>query len=139
MSVSLPAPDLRRILGDLARRIGILERRVTAASASVDSSYEIVFSYAGALTAATSPPARVWRGGNLTVLAVTLDTAGSTATVIDVLRNGTVVGTVTVPSSTTIYNGEVSARFVADVDTLALEITTAGTGAAEMTAAARFT
>lgn len=139
MSVSLPTPDLRRILGDLARRIGILERRITAASASVDSSHEIIFSYPGDLTAATSPPARVWRGGNLTALAVTLDTAGSTSTVIDVLRNGSVVGTVTVPSSTENYNGEVSARFVADVDTLAIEITSVGTGAADMTAAARFT
>jgi hypothetical protein len=81
----------------------------------------------------------VWRGGNLTVLAVTFDTAGSTDTVIDVLRNGTVVGTVTVPASTEIYNGEVTARFIADVDTLALEVTTAGTGATDMTAAARFT
>jgi len=139
MSVSLLTPDLRRILGDLARRVGILERRVTAAAASVDSSSEIVFSFAGALTAATSPPARVWRGGNLTVLAVTFATAGSTSTVIDVLRNGTTVGTVTVPSSTEIYNGEVSARFAADVDTIALAVNTAGTGAADMTAAARFT
>jgi hypothetical protein len=139
MSVSLLTPDLRRILGDLGRRVGILERRVTSAAATVDDSHEIIFSYAGVLTETASPPARVWRGGNLTVLAVTLGTAGSTATIIDVLRNGTVVGTVTVPSSTEVYNGEVSARFVADSDTFALEIATAGTGAAEMTAAARFT
>jgi hypothetical protein len=139
VSVSLLTPDLRRILGDLGRRIGILERRVTAAATSVDSSSEIVFSYAGALAVATSPPARVWRGGNLTVLAVSLRTAGSTSTVIAVKRNGTTVGTVTVPSSTTSYNGEVSARFAADSDTLTLAVTTAGTGAADMTAAARFT
>ena len=141
MSVSLLPPALRRILSDLARRVGILERRVTAASASVDASHEIIFSFAGDLTAATAPPARVWRGGNLTVLAVTFapGSAGSTSTVIDVLRNGAVVGTVTVPASTEVYNGEVSARFAADVDTLALEITSAGTGAADMTAAARFT
>jgi hypothetical protein len=141
VSVSLPAPDLRRILGDLARRISILERRVTSAGASVDSAHEIVFSFAGDLAAAIAPPVRVWRGGNLAVLAITFTPggAGSTATVIDVLRNGTVVGTVTVPSSTEIYNGEVSARFAADSDTLALEITTVGTGANDMTAAARFT
>lgn len=139
MSVSLLTPDLRRILGDLARRIGILERRVTATGASVGVSHELVFSYAGALTAATSPPTRVWRGGNLTVVAVSLGTAGSTSTVIAVKRNGTTVGTVTVPSSTTIYNGEVSARFAADSDKLTLTISSAGTGAADMTAAARFT
>lgn len=139
MSVSLFPPDLRRAIADLARRIGILERRITSAAAAVDNSREIVFSYAGELAAGVSPPARPWRGGNLTVLAVTLGTAGSTGTVIDVLRNGTTVATVTVPSSTEIYNGDVFARFVADVDTLALEVTTAGTGAADMTAAARFT
>jgi hypothetical protein len=139
MSVSLLTPDLRRILGDLGRRVGILERRVTSAAAAVDDSHEIIFSYAGELAASVSPPARVWRGGNLTVLAVTLGTAGSTDTIIDVLRNGTVVGTVTVPDSVEIFNGEVSARFAADSDTLTVEITTAGTGAADMTAAARFT
>jgi hypothetical protein len=138
MSGTITRPDWAAAIADLARRLGNLERRTTPA-VLVDGGHEIVFSYAGALTAAVSPPARVWRGGNLTVLAVTLGTAGSTSTVIDVLRNGTVVGTVTVPSSTEIYNGEVSARFIADVDTLALEITSAGTGAAELTAAARFT
>jgi hypothetical protein len=139
MSVSLLTPDLRRVLGDLGRRVGILERRVTSAAAAVDDSHEIIFSYAGTLAETVSPPARVWRGGNLTVLAVSLGTAGSTDTIIDVLRNGAAVGTVTVPDSVEIYNGEVSARFVADVDTLTLEITTAGMGAADMTAAARFT
>lgn len=139
MSEKLLSPDVRRALGDLARRIGILERRVTSAGTAIDESHEIVFSYAGELAETMSPPARVWRGGNLTVLAVTLGTAGSTDTVIDVLRNGTVVGTVTVPDTVEIFNGDVFARFVADVDTIALEITTAGTGAADMTAAARFT
>lgn len=139
MSTSLLTPDLRKILGDLARRIGILERRITTAAASIDTSQEIIFSYAGTLAASTSPPVRVWRGGNLAVVAVTLGTAGSTSTVLDVQRNGTTIGTITVPSSTTIYNGTVSGRFVADSDTLALAITTAGTGAADMTATARFT
>lgn len=139
MSEKLLTPDVRRILGDLVRRVGILERRVTSAAAAVDESHEIIFSYAGAIAASVSPPARVWRGGNITVLAVSLGTAGSTSTVIDVLRNGTVVGTVTVPSGTEVYNGDVFARFIADVDTLSLQVTTAGTGAADMTAAARFT
>lgn len=139
MSVSLLAPELRRLFVDVHRRLGILERRVSSRAASVDESHEIVFSYAGTLAATTSPPARVWRGGNLTVLAITFGTAGSTATVIDVQRNGTTVATVTVPSSTTIYNAEVFARYVADVDTLSLEVVTAGTGAADMTAVARFT
>ena len=139
MSVSILPPDLRRIFIDLQRRVGILERRVTSPGASVDESYERVFSYAGALTASTSPPIRVWRGGNLTVLAVTFGTAGSTATVLAVKRNGTTVGTVTVPASATAHNGDVSARFQPDSDILTLSITTVGTGVADMSAVARFT
>jgi hypothetical protein len=139
MTVSLFTPDLRRILDDLARRIGILERRVFAANTGEGSAAEIVFSYAGGLTETVSPPVRVRQGGNLAVLAVSFGTAGSTDTIINVLRNGTVAGTVTVPDGVEIYNGEVPVRFAADSDTLSLEITTAGLGTADMTAAARFT
>lgn len=139
MSVSLLTPDLRRILDGFANRIAVLERRISARAASVDDSHEILFSYAGALAATTSPPVRVWRGGNLTVLAVTLGTAGSTSTVLTIEKNGTSVGTVTIPSSTTVYNGPVAARFSADGDVLTLTVTTVGTGAADMTATARFT
>lgn len=139
MSEKLLTPDVRRVLGDLARRIGILERRVSGVATTADSSHVIGFSYAGVLTVSTSPPIRVWRGGNLTVLAVNFGTAGSTDTILLVQRNGTTVATVTVPASTTVYNGEVTARFVADADILTLTIDTAGTGAADMTAEARFT
>lgn len=138
MSASLTAPDLRRAIGDLARRVGILERRITSTTTTATTTQEIVFSHAGEVAETVSPPIRVWQGGILTVLAVTFETAGSTDTVIDVLRNGITVATVTVPDSVEIYNGDVSARFVADVDTLALEVTSAGTGAENMTAAARF-
>lgn len=136
---TLLAPDARRILRDLGRRVGILERRVTGAATSVDASREVVFSYAGELADGTvSPPARVWRGGNLTVLAVSFGTAGSTDTTILVQRNGSTVATVTVPDGVTVYNADVFVRFAADSDLLTLEIDTAGTGAADMTAAARF-
>lgn len=136
---TLLAPDVRRILGDLARRVGILERRVSNAVATVDTTDEIVFSYAGALTATTSPPIRPRQGGILAVMAVTFGTAGSTDTTLLVERNGTTVKTVVVPDSTEVFNADVGARFAADSDVLTLTIDTAGTGAADMTAAARFT
>lgn len=139
MSAKLLAPDIRRIIEDFGRRIAILERRITGEPAAIDDSHSIIFSHSGTVLASTSPPARVWKGGNLTVLAVTFGTAGSTDTVIAVERNGTTVATVTVPASTEAYNGTVSARYVADVDTLSLTVTSAGTGAADMTAEARFT
>lgn len=133
------APDVRRILADLARRIGILERRVSNAVSTVDTTDEIIFSYAGTLTTTTSPPARSRQGGILAVVAVTLGTAGSTGTTLLVKKNGTTVQTISVPSSTTVYNADIGARFAADADVLTLTISAAGTGAADMTAAARFT
>lgn len=139
MSEKLVAPDVRRTIGDHERRLGILERRITTRTATAATVETVMFSYAGTLTTGTSPPARILPGGILTVLAVTLGTAGTSSTVIDVERNGTTVATVTVPSGTTVHNGEVNARFAADSDKLTLTIISAGTGAADMTAAARFT
>lgn len=140
MTATLLTPDLRRILAALERRLGILERRITGQTASVDDSESIIFSYAGALVdGTTSPPIRTIRGGILAVLVVMLGTAGSTDTIILVERNGTTVATVTVPASTEAYEAEVGARFLADSDALTLTIDTAGTGAADMTADARFT
>lgn len=137
---TLLAPDLRRVLEDLARRVGILERRITdAATAAASGTDEIIFSHAGALTETESPPVRVRQGGILAVLAVSFGTAGSTDTTMTVNRNGTAVATVTVPDSVTIYNADIGARFAADSDALSIEITSVGTSAADMTAAARFT
>lgn len=139
MSVALLPPDLRRIFLDLTRRVGILERRVSTATETAADTSEILFSFAGSLAASTSPPVRISQAGILNVLAVTLGTAGSTSTTILVERNGTTVGTVVVPSSTTVYDAPIGSRFAANSDVLTLEIITAGTGAADMTAAARFT
>ena len=139
MSEKLLTPDLRRTLGDLARRIGILERRIGAASTvGATANDDIIFSYAGTLTTAESPPAKLRYGGILATLAVGLGTAGSTSTIMQVKLNGTVVATVTVPSSSADYSAAIGARVAAE-DRLTLNITTAGTGAADMTAAARFT
>lgn len=138
MSVTQLAPEVRRLLADLARRVGILERRITASATTTDTSKELIFSHDGPLTEATSPPLGVWHGGILSVLAVKLRAAGSTDTIIDVYRDGAVVATVTVPAGDASHNGEVGSRY-SDDSALALEITTAGTGAAGMTAAARFT
>jgi hypothetical protein len=136
---TLLVPDVRRILNDLARRVGILERRVTdAGTAAATGTDEIIFSHAGALTETESPPVRIRQGGILAVLAVSFGTAGSTDTTLTVNRNGTAVATVTVPDGVTIYNDDIGARFASDSDTLSIEVTSAGSDAADMTAAARF-
>lgn len=138
MPASLLAPDLRRMVAAIERRLGILERRLRPGAVN-DDTHETLFSYAGALVASTSPPVRLRHGGTLTVLVVTLGTAGSTDSVLTVQKNGATVATVTVPSSSTTHTGQVGAYFSADTDKLILTITTAGTDAANMTAEARFT
>lgn len=140
MSVSLFPPDLRRIFGDLQRRVGILERRigVTATATGSPINDDIIFSYAGTLAAAESPPAKIRYAGFLAVLAVALGTAGSTSTTLEVKKNGTVIATVVVPSSSADHGAEIGVRVAAE-DRITVEIVTAGTGAADMTATARFT
>lgn len=137
MSGSLTRPDWAAAIKDLGRRVGMLERRTTPAQ-NPDRSFEITFSFAGALTVTASPPKRLWKPGTLTAIAVALTTAGSTATVIDVERWGTVVATVTVPAGAGSHDEALSVRFTAN-DRLRLLVTTAGTDAAEMTCDARFT
>lgn len=139
MGESLVAPTLQRALNSLAQRVDALERRVRA-TATTDTAWEIIFSYAGTLTATESPPALIPRGGVLAVLAVAfkVGSAGSTDTVIDVLRDGTTVATVTVPASDETFNAEVGVSYSVE-QTISLAVTTAGTGAADMTAEARFT
>lgn len=137
MAATLLLPALRQILAAFDRRIGVLERRTSAsAAAAIDS--EIIFSYAGPLAAGESPPVLVRHSGVLSVLAVALGTAGSTSTTIEVKRNGTTVATVVVPSGDVAFNGDVTVAYTPE-ELLAIEITTAGTGAADMTASARFT
>jgi hypothetical protein len=138
VSEKILAPDLRRVLGDLARRVGILERRVNP-TAITDSGRDLVFSYAGTLTSATeSPPAIVRNSLVLSVLAVAFGTAGTTATTLEVKRDGVVMATVTVPSGSTGYNADVGVAYRPEQQ-VSLRVATAGTGAADMTATARFT
>lgn len=137
MSGTLSRPDWAAAIKDLARRVGMLERRTTPTH-DLDRSFEITFSFAGAITATESPPKRIWKTGWLTVLAVTMTDAGSTDTVIDIEQAGTVVDTVTVPAGVEDYDAALAVRFAAN-DRLRLLVATAGTGAAEMTCDARFT
>lgn len=137
MPTSALIPDDRRRIADLERRVGILERALHSSGApTVD---ELVFSYAGTLASGVeSPPKLVAASGVLTVLAVAFATAGSTDTTIEVKSNGAVKNTVTAPASTTEVVVQVAVAFTAG-DVVSLRIDTAGTGATDMTATARFT
>ena len=137
MPTSALIPDDRRRIADLERRLGILEWALRSTGAPTVE--ELVFSYAGALASGTESPPKILRQSRvLTVLAVALKTAGSTDTVLEILRNGVVANTVTVPAGWLVAALPVAVAYSAG-DTIALVVATAGTGAAEMTAAARFT
>jgi hypothetical protein len=139
MPTSALPPDDKRRIADLERRVGILEQALRSTGAvAVD---ELVFSYAGALADDTESPPKILAASRvLTVLAVAFkdDTAGATDTTIEIKRNGTVKNTVTVPASTTKVTLPVAVAFSGG-DTISLRVDSAGTGAADMTAAARFT
>lgn len=133
---ALPPNDKRRIAA-LERRVGILEQALRSTGApDVD---ELVFSYSGPLVSGVESAPKIIRTscvvGTLAV-AFKPTTAGSTATILDILRNGTVAITITVPASTTKYVAPVAVAYSAG-DTIALKVATAGTGAADMTATAR--
>jgi hypothetical protein len=137
---TLLTPDIRRMIDDLKRRVGILERRVTGGGTATGTpaNDDLIFSYPGTLAAAESPPAKLRYGGFLATLSVALGTAGSSATTLVVERNGTTVATIVVPSGFADYGATVGARVFPE-DRITVEVVTAGTGAADMTAAARFT
>lgn len=138
MSRTIQLPDLRAILSALERRVVILERRIRPDGTANPANDDIIFSYAGTLISGVeSPPVKVRYNGNVTVLATALGTAGSTSTVLKVNVNGSTVATVTIPSSTADYGPNVGVRLNAE-DRLSLEIDTAGTDAADLTATARF-
>jgi hypothetical protein len=137
VSQSLLRPDLKADIADLARRLDRLERRTTPETPTVPGA-TIMFSYAGVLIAETSPPARVRHGGTLVELAITLLTAGATDTVLIVGKNETMAAMIAVPAGVTTFDGPVNVHYDAG-DQITVAIAVPGTGAADMTAEARFT
>ena len=68
----------------------------------------------------------------LGTIAGTLAVPGTTATIADVLKNGSVVGTVTIPANATSATADVGVPFAAG-DRWQMQVTTAGTGAGALT------
>lgn len=140
MSEKILAPDIRRVLDSLGRRVGILERRVnpSAVAAGGGSNDEIIFSYPGALSVNESPPVKLRYDGFLASVAIALTTAGSSTTTIQIKRNGTVIATLTVGSGVADSVPAVNVRVFGE-DRLSVRISGVGTGAAGLTVMARFT
>lgn len=94
---------------------------------------EIVFSMAGALVVAISGRYRFADGARGIRVQAELDTAGTSATTIDVYRNGASIGTISLAASATLAVATFESAFGADVDHLRFGVTTVGAGAKELT------
>ena len=95
---------------------------------------DIVFSLPGAVTVSTSPPVTPRDTINAVGLSVTLGTAGSTTTTVELLKNGSTVATVNLGAGATYGTATFTAAvtFTARTDTYAISVTAAGTGAADL-------
>ena len=92
----------------------------------------VPFSYAGALAATESTPWSPHRDSKVYGVRALLGTAGSSNTVVHINVNGSSVGSVTLGSGVT----DNDAAFTADVaatDLVTAEVTSAGTGAEDLT------
>lgn len=112
-------------LTHLYERVARLERRRPR--------HSVPFSYAGAVAVSASTPWVPQEGGVLTEARALLGTAGSSSTVVTVYVNGSSVGTVTLTSGQTNESTALSEALVADTDVVTVGVTTAGTGAEDLT------
>lgn len=94
----------------------------------------IPYTFAGALSASTSPPVRPHLATSITGFSATLGTAGTSNTVVNLRVNGTVITTVTVTTGQTYAYTILSTPSVlqARTDSYEIEIATAGTGAKDL-------
>jgi hypothetical protein len=129
----MPAEALRpmTLSGSLSDLWKLVRQLATAVHAT--SVQEQEFSYAGALTVSTSTP---WAAATdcrtIEVLAL-LGTAGSSSTVVEVDVNGSSIGTVTLGSGVTSNSAALSTALIANTDIVTVSVTTAGTGAEDLT------
>lgn len=138
MPDSLVPPDVRDQLAQLEARIAQLERRINF-TGNDRVKNEITFSYSGQLTDGTeSPPIRSRYSHTLVSINFLFGTPGTTNTVMEVKRAGTVIETVTIPANQRRFNAVIDADVGKDQEDITLRIVTAGTNAADLTAQARF-
>lgn len=125
--------------GTAAGRVANASPHAAQAGAVDDSSpVEIPISHAGALTSNVSTPYTPWSDATLIEVMVSLGTTASTDTILTVYQNGSSIGTVTIPAGQDTASGDFNDGFTANVDKLTVQVTTIGTGAADLTAQARF-
>lgn len=135
-------PDQARDIADLKRRVYNLERRINdnvSGGGTGGDTIRIGWFVDGPLTTGTSRgfPLGTNDSYTLTELDATLDTAGSSSTVLSIRRNGTEFATMTLASTVTSMSLTLAIAYVVgDIYTIA--ITTVGTGAEGLQTFARF-
>lgn len=95
------------------------------------------FSAAGAVSVTPSGEVPKWKvqtGGLIEEITATLDTAGSSSTVVTAYLNGVSIGTVTLASSDTDETDLITPVRAVPGDVIGARITTAGTGAKGLSA-----
>lgn len=129
-----PAPQART--ADVDRRLKRVEQR-RGDMPTGGWEHQETFSFAGQLEASES--GRWYPRHNCTLIEVpvTLDTAGTSNTVVSVRVNGVEVSTITLGSGDEQALGLFGEELTADVDYVTLAITTVGTGAENLVAQAR--
>jgi hypothetical protein len=128
----LRTPQIADQLSGTKQRVDSLERRLGQTIPNPNP-YEVTFSQPGAVQATESGRARHPWGGRLVSVDAHLGTAGSTGTVIAIKRSGISVGSLTIPSSSTFALRGFDSLFSAYQQVLTVEVTTAGTGAEDLT------
>ena len=136
MTTSNQPPNLANELSKLKHRLDILERRLNKPTGQFKP--EIVFSQDGAVTASGSPAYEFGVAERAYVLVARLVTPGSTDTTVDLLKNGTSVATVTVQADQYRGSEPISTSWAPDSDEFRYEVTSAGSGAQQLTVITRF-
>lgn len=136
MTITNVPPDVQRLLSKMSQRIDILERRLRA----LENSYEpeLPFVQSGAVSVGESPPWIRRKGGTLVGVLVALGAAGSSATVVTVRKNGSTVATVTLAAGTDQAETTLSEPAAPNMDRFTAAVTTAGSGATDLTVHTRW-
>lgn len=136
MTVSLNSPDLAKAISILSRRVDVLERRRKPAFDQFRPTVD--YSYSGAVTTAGSPNYSFELPEVAYNLVLHLTTAGSSATVVELHRNGVMAASATLDSGIDKVVVPLSIEYAGqDQDVLRLVTTTAGTGAVDLTVIVR--
>ena len=112
----------------------------TTTTTTVQGTSEVIFSLAGAVTAgATSPLWSPALDSNAQTITGHLTSAGTTSTVVTMLKNGTTWLTLTFAAGITRFDLSITGIPMSASDNFAATITTAGTGASTLSLQLRYT